>query len=327
MKSILYFLIAGTMSHQALGAEILAIVNKGSTSVSFVNIGNGEVNEVKVGYLPHEIAVTDTHAYISNYGNQHVRSTSLKNKPGNSITVVNLSDYTIKEIVLGGGRCAPHGIEASRDNKFVYVTCEGRQEIAVINTQKGEVDRFLRTNQSGSHMLVSDIHQRLYVANFWIGTVSVIDVTSGRLLKQIKTGRTTEGIAISPDQQSLYVTVVEEHKILKISTEDFRIKSWTQLSDGTSPIRVQVSWDNNFIVVNHVGSNSVGIYDATSLELIKKIPVGRQPIGLALSSTTQRAYVANMKDNSISVISLPTLKRVGDIQLKTQSPDGLAVIK
>ena len=162
---------------------------------------------------------------------------------------------------------------------------------------------------------------------FWIGTVSVIDLVSGKLLKQIKTGRSTEGIALSPDRHALYVTVVESNEIIKISTQNFKTQAHVKLKDRTSPIRVQVSGDGAFIVVNHSGKDSVGIYDAFSLKLIEEINVGKQPIGLALSRVSDRAYVANMKDGTISIIDLLMKVRMTDIQLRTRLPDGLDVIR
>lgn len=308
-------------------AETLVVVNKGDGTVSFISTDSGKISESPVGYLPHEVAVTETHAFVSNYGHQHVRSTSLKNKPGNTISMINLSDTSlVEEIALGEGPCAPHGIEGSPDGRHVFVTCEGRQEIAVISKEKKRVINLLRTNQPGSHMLTVSPDQKLFVTNFWIGTISVIDIKSGNLIKQIYAGRSVEGLGLSPDGKFLYATVVEANELLKISVDTLDVKIRAQLQEGTSPIRVQVSNDNSKLVVNHVGRNSTGIYDGRTLELLKEIPVGKQPIGLALSANSNKAYVANMKEGSISVIDLDSEAMIKTLTLGLSLPDGLSVV-
>lgn len=308
-------------------ANSLAVVNKESGSVSFVSVDQETVTEINVGYLPHEIAVNSTHAFVSNYGHQHVRSTSLKNIPGNTISMIELSNPSfVEEIDLGVGKCAPHGIEASADDRYVFVTCEGRQEIAVINTRQRKVEKFLRTNQAGSHMLTLGPNNKLFVTNFWIGTVSVIDVSSGKLEKQIFTGKSTEGIGISPDHRFLYVTVVESNELVKISVDTLNVDLRVKLPERTSPIRVLVSNDSSKLVVNHSAKNTTGIYDANTMKLIDEIPVGKQPIGLALSRKSNHAYVANMKDGSVSFIDLNTHQNVKTMNSGFSRPDGLVVI-
>lgn len=324
MFRILLILTTLLLSIDSRGTS-LAIVEKDGGTVSFVSIDSGTVERVQVKYLPHEIAVTSTHAYVSNYGHQHVRSSSLKNYPGNTVSMINLVDFSeVETINLGESRCAPHGIEASRDESYVFVTCEGRQEIAMISVRDKKVVKFLRTNQPGSHMLTVGPRDQLFVTNFWIGTVSVIDIDSGKLIKQIYTGRSTEGISLSPDGSFLFVTVVESNEILKISTAKLEIVDRIRLPDGTSPIRILVTADSSKLVVNHSASNTTGLYDASTLELIEEIPVGKQPIGLAISRESNQAYVANMRDGSISVIDIKSNKLVKTLNLGLSSPDGIA---
>ncbi len=318
------FLIFLTITVQAEG---IAVVNKANSTVSLVSVNTEEVTHVPVGYLPHEVAATSTHAFVSNYGHQHVRSTSLKNKSGNTLSIINLRNPNLKEqIQLGPRPCAPHGIEANEGRDSIFVTCEGRNEIAMIDTKTKKLVKYLRTDQPGSHMLAVGKDKMLYVANFWIGTVSVIDITSGQLIKQINTGRSTEGIGLSPDGKSLYVTAVEASTLMKISTQTLEITQKVTLPEGSSPIRVLVSNDNKKLIVNHTGRNSTGIYDADTLELKKEINVGSLPIGLAVSRSTNNAYVANMNDGSVSVIDIESELLIKTMDLDLSKPDGLTVL-
>lgn len=87
----------------------------------------------------------------------------------------------------------------SRDQQRLYVTCEGRQEVLIVDVASRRILHAIPTNQAGSHMLaLSADGSRAYVTNFWHGTVSVLDLRARRILAQVATGSGTEGISLSP---------------------------------------------------------------------------------------------------------------------------------
>lgn len=304
---------------------ILGVANKADGTASFINVRTGITKTVKVGYLPHEVAIGNGYAYVSNYGSAHIRSSDLRNAPGNTISVVRLKEpYQVTEIDLGVARCAPHGMAVSKDENWLYATCEGRNEIAVVDLKTHLLSHTIPTNQAGSHLIVlSSDGNRAYVSNFWHGTVSAIDLKSRSLVAQVFTGRGSEGIGLSSDDQCVFVTRVEDNEIVKVDTKTLKITNRKALPDGSSPIRVwPSSYNANHILVNNVGSGVLQVLRSSDLELVQEIQVGRQPIGLAASGSY--AFVANMKDNTISVVNLGS----GEIEksLSTgRSPDGIAI--
>lgn len=321
-------LIAAAIIGQANAATtaqgFLGVVNKNDGTASVINVSNGETKIFKAGYLPHEIGFADGKAYVSNYGSAHVRSSDLRNVPGNTLSVTDFKNpNAIGEISMGAARCAPHGIATSRNGAHLYVTCEGRHEISVIDSASGTFSHSVPTNQAGSHMLVvSSDETRAYVTNFWLGSVTVIDLVQRKILKQILVGRGCEGIGLSPDDRSVFITRVEDNEIVKIDAQTLEVVRRVKLATGSSPIRVTVSLQNpDQILVNDVGSGMLKILGASELNLIKEIKVGNQPIGLAASGT--HAFVANMKDNTVSVINLQSGKIEAEYATG-RAPDGIA---
>jgi len=87
-----------------------------------------------------------------------------------------------------------------------------------------------------------------------------------------------------------------------------------------------------YAYVANFGSNTVSVIDTTSDTIVKTIPVGRGPTGVALTPDGAFAYVANYNDGTVSVINTSSGKVVGNpIQVGNQplfvtiSPNGASV--
>jgi len=305
--ALMSFTPAGS-SGQSIGpAGRIAIASKAPGVLTVVALDGRPVREFKVGYLPHEAAAAGSLVFVSNYGNAHVRSSDLTNDPGNTVSVVDLSrpDAAAETIDLGPGRCAPHGLAVSRDRQRLYVTCEGRQEVLIVDTASRRILHAIPTNQAGSHMLaLSADGARAYVTNFWHGTVSVLDLRTRRILGQIATGAGTEGIGLSPDDRYAYTSSVYINEIVKIDTGTLQVSGRAILSSCRGAVRVvPTPVEGSTLVVNCADNGRVLLVDAATLNVRHEIPVGRMPIGIAVPDA-RFAYAANMGDDTISVIDL-----------------------
>jgi YVTN family beta-propeller protein len=285
----------------------IAIASKAPGVLTVVSLQGQPAREFKVGYLPHEAAVAGPLVFVSNYGNAHVRSSDLTNDPGNTLSVVDLSRQGAEaEVIdLGPGRCAPHGLAVSRDQERLYVTCEGRQEVLVVDVKSRRTLHAIPTDQAGSHMLaLSADGSRAYVTNFWHGTVSVLDLRARRILAQIATGSGTEGISLSPDNRHVYTSSVYINEIVKIDTATLQVVGRARMSNCLGAVRVvPTPVDGRTLVVNCADNGRVLLIEAGTLNLTHQIPVGTMPIGIAVPDD-RFAYVANMGDDTISVIDI-----------------------
>lgn len=310
-------------------AERILVVNKGSNNITDLNTESSELIHTSVGYNPHEIAVSDKFAYVSNFGINHIRSHRQSDKAGKTISVYDLkSNSIIEHIDLGEPPCAPHGLHYSPNSKTLYVTCEARYQLVAIDTITNHVKFSVATNQPGSHMLVVDKLDRFaYIANFWIGTVSVVDLTKKELVKQLKVGRGIEGITMDAANNYLYVSNVESNEIAKIDLANLDTRIHKVSTVGESPIRVHIPNGSEYLFVNTSQTDSVDIYTLDTLEFVKSIPVGRQPIGFTSSADGEYYYAANMRDATISVIDTNLLEVERTIVLDQSLPDGIATIR
>ena len=163
------------------------------------------------------------------------------------------------------------------------------------------------TNQAGSHMLVvSPDGARAYVTNFWHGTVSVLDLDTKRILAQIATGSGTEGIGISPDGRYIYTSSVYINEIRGRDRHEHATSSRAcgdaELLRGCARLATAPT-DGRTLVVNCADNGRVLIVDADTLKIRHNIVVGTLPIGITVPDD-RFAYVANMLDDTISVIDI-----------------------
>ncbi len=303
----------------------LAIVNKDSGELTVLNLADRSRTVYQVGFLPHETAVAQGKVFVSNYGSAHVRSSALKNNPGNTLSVVTLKDPThkVRQMRLGPERCAPHGLAVSKDQKTVFVTCELLQKILAIDVATETIRYWAPTNQAGTHMLaVSSDEAKAFTANFFHGTVSVIDLKDKKILAQISTFRGTEGITLSNDEKSLYASSPVTNEVIKINTSTYKEDARTNLKDCKGAVRVVAAPDRqNLLVVNCSESGLVQFVDGETLKVILSTKVGKSPIGISVPGF-DLAYTANMGDGTISVINLLT-GRVDETIPAGEIPDGI----
>src|SRR5947207_11327675 len=78
------------------------------------------------------------------------------------------------------------------------------------------------------------------------------------------------------------------------------------------------------VFVTNEKSDNVTVIDAASGKVVKQIPVGKRPRGVAVSPDGKRVYVCNSNSDSVSVID-PAVLTVVQTAPAGQDPEGIAV--
>ncbi len=130
-------------------------------------------------------------------------------------------------------------------------------------------------------------------------------------VKQVPPGPSTDkgvlasvfmGLAISPDNKTVYVAGGEENKIYlfdidsgaKKDSIDCSFKSDTEdYSDGYIGDLVLSGDGRTIYAVDQIGFRMI-VADTGSKKLLHSVPVGRYPFGISLSPDEKKAYVANV---------------------------------
>jgi DNA-binding beta-propeller fold protein YncE len=104
--------------------------------------------------------------------------------------------------------CSPTWAQPSRDGRRVLVACNGSNEIVEIDVEGWSLARRLPAGSGVYNLAVTHDGTRLVATNRRGQSVSVIDLASGRTLREIATTRrVVHGVAISADDRYAFVTV------------------------------------------------------------------------------------------------------------------------
>jgi len=142
--------------------------------------------------------------------------TSLMNKARGVVVFDSKTGKHKKDIVLPGGG----GVEIifNVDGSRAYVSQMETARIFEIDTKTKEISRVFNTESNWTKVLALSPTKNLIYASNWCGNdVSVIDLESGKLLRNIPTVSTPRGIYITEDDNTLYVAGFANGEIQKIN--------------------------------------------------------------------------------------------------------------
>ena len=313
----------------------LVVVNKSDNSVSILDASNGKLKwtaPVETGPHEAEVLADGRTVAISDYGRA--------NEPGKLVSLVDMeTGKVVSRIDLGDG-ARPHGLEALRDGRLL-ITAEGKKELVVADPRTAKITARIPTGRDLSHMVAAsrDGH-RAYVTSLAAGGVSIIDLTAGKVLQFVETGKGAEGVDITPDGREVWVTNRGANTISVVDTKTAKVTA--TIKAGEFPIRVKFMPDGRRALVSFTGSGDVGVFDVASRAQVKRIALGRDavaktdgrvfqkrfgtssaPVGLFIEPDGRRAWVAASHADVVVVIDLDQL-RVDDAWVAGAEPDGLA---
>lgn len=312
---------------RAAWADTLAVVCKSDFQLVLVDPATQKVLvKLPTGLGPHEVAVSPDGrtAYVSNFGRYSVypAGDTAHDKAGNSITVIDLVERSVKATFDLGTHTGPHGMTLSHDGKLLWATSETPQAILEIDTASGKILHVWNTNQVRSHMIVTTPDEsKFYVTNTVSGSVSVVNRKSGEV-KVLATGPGTEGIAISPDGKEVWAASRLDGKIEVISTATDSIVA-TFASGGKEPKRLAFTPDGKQVWVTNSRSDQTTVFDAHARELIAALTMSKAPSGIYFSADGRSAYVTNANANQLTFVEVAS-RKIAQVMPIGTDPDGVA---
>jgi len=209
-----------------------------------------------------------------------------------------------------------------------FVTNSKANLISVIDTFTDKVIKQIPINQAGGGLkwargiIVNPNRREGYVANYWRGTISVIDAIEMAERNLIQVGTAPIAMETAPDGDKLYLL-----RSPKAGGELVVIDLQSRQKVKNAPIGVELSAiarKGEFLYIADTIKNQVFVVDSQTLSIEDEIPVGAKPIALASSPHQDFVYVANALDGTVSIINTVNRRVEETIRVGSQ-PKGLAV--
>lgn len=163
--------------------------------------------------------------------------------------------------------------------------------------------------------------QPFFVANAGEGTISVIDPTANKEIEKIELGsaQASHGIAASLDGKKVYSgTGFDGKSVVLIDSKSNEIEKEVKFDEGVHGI--DLSFDGKKLFVSLTPGlgkegGKMAILDTDSFEILSTIDTGYGPAHVAVTPDGNQVWVANVNDESVSVISATDQEVIKTIQV------------
>lgn len=265
------------------------------------------------------------------------------------------------------GREYPGGFTIDEKRGFMYVTLNRSNSLGIINLKNNKFEAHIPVGIAPYSVMVNG--NKAYVSNWGgrrpvagdktalsggsqvvvdpatgiasSGTVSVIDINTRKVIKEIKVHLHPSGMVLHPDGSMLYVANANSDLISVINTSTDQIireinpKPMAELPFGSAPNALAISGDGKTLYVANGGNNLLAVIDLASDKVKGLIPTGWYPGAVILSKNNDQLFVANTKGTgtrylapmakgyksndhmgSVSMIPVPSSKVLEDYTVK-----------
>jgi len=186
---------------------------------------------------------------------------------------------------------------------LAYVTNTTSNAVQVVNIDTGDVLAAIPVGAIPVDIHASPDSQYMYVSNRGTNDVSVISTAQNAVVATITVGAAPEGIALSPDGATLYVANTYGNSLSVVDTASRTVRATVPVGNFPGHIAVAPNPSGNPIYVTCRSDDNVAVVDTSSLSVSRTIDAGHTPWSISLRSDGDLAYVSNINEGSISVIS------------------------
>ncbi len=300
---------------------VLFIANKRGNTLTKIDLQTGEtLLDLPSCTNPHELATSPDgeHVALGCYG-------------GTTIDIFKTDTLDkIKSIDLGEN-ARPHGIVWHEDGD-IFATAEGRRSIFWIGNPLGEAQlQEYGTAKEGSHMLaVAPDTRWAWTTDLSSKTVTRIDLRGSADPLSVTVGEEPEGIALSPDGNSLWVSARGSDQAFELDPVTMKVRR--SLKTGRFPLRLAIRPQGDVAVTSDLRDGSLTVIDLKTAKVVRTIAVStpeqaqdRFQVTILWSDDGERVYVAETASNTVAEVDFKN----GEVlrRLKAgEGGDGLAIL-
>src|SRR3954463_6450930 len=145
---------------------------------------------------------------------------------------------------------SPVEIAVSPDGRLLYVVCQDRDELRMIEAETGKVVKSVAVGHMPRGIAITRGGDTLYVTNAWSDNVSVIDAKSLEVTKTLPAGFEPSGAALDGTERTLYVAnrLTNDVSVIDLNTG----RETKRLLAGRGASYLTTSPDGKLIYCTHI---------------------------------------------------------------------------
>ncbi|WP_164116435.1 YncE family protein [Sphingorhabdus sp. Alg239-R122] len=298
---------------------MLVVGNKGENTVSFIDLQSGkELARDASGPMPHEIAISPdgTQVAVVAYG-------------GSSIDFYDAATRKRTSTLDISPNSRPHGLIWLSDGR-ILATTEGSTTLTVISAPDDGGKRQITgidTGDAGHMVAVTPDYAYAYTANLGDGTISMVNLETGSLVRTAPAGAGAEGIAVTADGSEVWASARETDTVYIYDAATLDKKA--EVKVGRFPLRIIRSPDGQHMVTSNLADGSVSVINVKNRQVARTIAVAKGPdsrqVTLLFSRDGTRLYAALTGPDKVAEIDFVSGKVVRLLDAGSDG-DGLAII-
>jgi len=230
------------------------------------------------------------------------------------IAMIDTATLQLRGLLKSGSD--PEQFDVGHDGKRLFISNEDSARATVLDTTTGAILGTIPTGHEPEGVRMSPNGKWLLVTSETDSTVSIIDSSSLEVLKVVHVGLRPRDAAFTPDSKTAYVSGEGDASLSRVPIPSGEpVTRVLQLSQMARPMGVVFDAARKRIYVSTGRGGTVAVVqeEGGGGKLLKEIPVGARPWGIALSHDGRRLYTANGSSNDVTIIdtsSLSVVKKV-----------------
>jgi len=240
------------------------------------------------------------------------------------VAVIDTAQNKVIKVLQAGSD--PEQFALSPDDKRLYVSNEDSATATVLDVDKGTVIARVQVGREPEGVAVSPSGEWALVSNESDNSVSVIDTKLLKEVNHVTVGKRPRDMAFTPDGKTAYVSGELDASLYRMAVPTGAVERVLQLRQETRPMSVLLDAKRNRLYLSTGRGGTVAVIDIVNNapKLLKEIPVGKRPWGIALSSDGRYLYTANGPSDDMSIVDTTTLTAIKNVGMG-KSPWGVTV--
>jgi DNA-binding beta-propeller fold protein YncE len=155
------------------------------------------------------------------------------------------------------------------------------------------------------------------------GTVSVLDTREPGRGEEIRVGRTTVQVAVSPDGRFVYVSLNEDDAVAKLDLRSGKVVVRARTCRG--PVQIYLTPGGETLLAACQGtptapSDELDFVDTTTMRVTGTLATGAGAHGVVVEPSGRHAFVTHVWDGTVAVVDLASRTVVDHVVGASQPP-------